>query len=142
MCCEVVLWGLDACGYSDFCETEGTFFVVIKCFCVRKCLCVNCSFWLYFCIKSNQEKSNMIELHMHHLWPNKNKYSRDQHDELLAPTLPPHPISWSFSSCNISPIHALSLTHIHTHSRVLGCRSCHTLRSRWLADYYYKSLFV
>ena len=47
----------------DFCEAvrhgdadEKLFFAVIKCFFIRKSLCVKCFFWLYFCIEMNQEK--------------------------------------------------------------------------------------
>ena len=116
------------------------FFVVIKCFFVRKCSCIKCSFWLFFfCIKRNQENNNMIEIHVHHLCRNKNKYSRDQlmncylphcfhnlsADRLLAVTL------LQFMPLSLTLIHTHTHIHTHTYCRVLGCRSWHTLQPRW-----------
>ena len=68
----------------------------------------------------------MIEIYVHHLCHNKDKYSLDQ---LITHCL--HILSADrLFAVTLLQSMTISLTLIHTHSRVVGCRSCHTLQPR------------
>ena len=119
-------------GVTDFCETgrhrdadesEGTVEIFFGCnvfFFLRKKMFVCKVFVLvtFFCIERNQEKNNMIEIHVHHLCHNKDTYSLDQ---LMNCSL-----SHCFHTLSADRLLAvtfiqfmpLSLTHTHTQPRI------------------------
>ena len=101
---------------TQWCCTVKLFFV-IKCFCAKKFLCVKCSFLLYFFIERNKEKSN-IEIHVHHLYRNIDKYSRDQLMNCSLPHCLYTQSADSLLAMFLQSMHSFTraLSHIHTHT--------------------------